>query len=169
MPRNEERTEQVQALRGYARLCNVDSCNDWSGRELVTEMMERIRASTGNNQAKKDAEKAFRAYEATFSAEDPMSTPPLVKAAAGFRLRGKSFLFTYNWDFFNKALPDGSRAFKDAEKLWESWLVEKKRMKKELQVVKSSSTLEESLLSNLLGRVHLHWKVELPSQLIIRL
>ena len=42
MPRHEGRLRLVQALRGYARLCNVAQCTDSSGRKLVTEMMDHI-------------------------------------------------------------------------------------------------------------------------------
>ena len=57
MPRHEGRPRLVQALRGYARLCNVAQCTDSSGRKLVTEMMDRIRAASGPDRVQQDAEK----------------------------------------------------------------------------------------------------------------
>ena len=163
MTRCTDRVRHAQALRKHARACNVAVVSDTSGRKLVTEMMERIRAASGPTKAKEDAEKEFKLYEQTFQDEAPLPAPPLQAAAVGFRLRGKSFLFTYNWDFFNKALPDGVPALTDAAELWTLWCTAKKRMKKDLDIVKSSSTLEESLLSKLPGRVHLHWKVDRAS------
>ena len=48
MVRNTGRVGHVQTLRGHARLCGVDSCADEAARQLVTEMMARIRGATGH-------------------------------------------------------------------------------------------------------------------------
>jgi len=68
---------------------------------------------------------------------------------------------TYNWDFLGKPLKDGTPAPADASSLWELWKAWKAEKKEELNVFRSTSTLEQSLESTLEGRLHLHWKVEL--------
>jgi hypothetical protein len=52
----------------------------------------------------------------------------------GFRLRGKSFLFTFNWDFFGRRFPDGTAAAANADALWELWRVWKRGKKAERKV-----------------------------------
>ena len=55
-------------------------------------MMLDIRAASGLEAATlQSAEEAFRRYEHTFGADTDHKQPP-----EGFRLRGKSFLLTYN-------------------------------------------------------------------------
>ena len=78
-----------------------------------------------------------------------------------FRLRGTSFLFTYNWDFLGQAFPDGTSAPRTVEDLWRMWRKWKKQKKKEMGVARSTSTMEESLHAVVDRRVHLHWKVDL--------
>ena len=155
-----ERRAFVQTLRTHGRSCSVDLCRDQASRALVTALMERIRASAGTEADKREAEKAFRLYEATFE-EQPSAGPAPAAAKKGFRLRGRSFLFTYNWDFFGSNLPDGTAALEDAAALWALWLNWKTKLRRKLGIKKHSSTLEESLESKLEGRVHFHWKVDL--------
>ena len=123
-------------------------------------MMEQVRGSAGNQADKRGAEKVFKLYEATFDVL-PKAPQPTAVAKKGFRLRGRSFLFTYNWDFMGRTLPDGTPALKDTAALWALWLPWKTGLRRKLGIKKHSSTLEESLESKLLGRVHLHWKVDL--------
>ena len=82
-------------------------------------------------------------------------------AKSKIRLRGRSFLLTYNWDFFGKATKDGTAPAVGPPELWSAWLVWKKAKKKELGVSRSTSTMEESLNSGLAYRVHFHWKIDL--------
>ena len=155
-----ERIALVKTLRSHGRSCSVALCRDDSGRALVTAMMERLRASAGNTTQKRDAEKSFKLYEATFEEQANTPAAPTTEKKA-FRLRGRSFLFTYNWDFFGRNLPDGTPALKDTEALWALWLTWKTNLRRKLGIKKHSSTLEESLESKLEGRVHFHWKVDL--------
>ena len=100
MPRNADRAGHVQVLQGFARDCKVTPVrSDEARRKAVTEVVERIRTSDGPSAAKRGAEAAFTRYKATFI-DAALATPPPSAPAAGFRLRGKSFLLTYNWDYF---------------------------------------------------------------------
>ena len=113
---NQARLEHVRRMRTAAQLCKVALCRDVAGRQLVAEMMARTRSSSGPASAKADAEKAYKLYEATFEGRDT-ALPVLAGVEADgsaqaetqsdkqFRLRGRSFLFTYNWDFFRRPLP----------------------------------------------------------------
>ena len=160
---NKERENHVADLCDAAGKCGVARIRLSSSAQVVATLAENIKLSEGANYAKRQAEEAFAKYQATFKPEvSSGSAEPLPAAETvdkQIRLRGTSFLLNYNWDFFGKPLPDGTPASADAEALWILWLAWKKRIKKELDVVKSSSTLEESLRSCLLGRVHFHWKV----------
>jgi len=51
----------------------------------------------------------------------------------GFRLRGKSILFTYNWNFLGRRFPDGTPAAASEDALWELWRVWKRLKKAERQ------------------------------------
>ena len=51
-----------------------------------------------------------------------------------FRLRGKSILFTFNWDFLRRAFPDGAPGAASVDALWELWRVWKREMKREHKV-----------------------------------
>ena len=156
---------------------------DDAARPRVKEMMQRIRNSAGGAAVKAKAEEAFKKYEATFSGIVAVSAakiggvrrrlrgknkPGALFAAVARalkpesrRLRGKSFLFTYNWDFFGRKLRDGTASPAGAGELWQLWRAWKKDAKERYGVERSSSTLEQSLDSVLEGRVHLHWKVDL--------
>lgn len=173
MVKNAERIKHVQSLRDAARKCSVQLVADTSGRDAVTGMVAAVRASAGYAGVRKDLEKAFKLYEGTFGADGALEAGGSSAAAAGalaavsskpkkeFRLRGRSFLLTYNWDFFGKRLRDGTAKLESVEALWSLWLAWKKEKKKELGVVKSTSTMEESLHGAEGWRVHFHWKVDL--------
>ena len=118
-------------MRDAARLCGVERVKDDAARPRVQEMMQRIRNSSGAAAAaaaaaKAKAEEAFEKYEATFSVTVAISAAKVggvrrrllgkKKPGALFsavarahkqesrRLQSKSFLFTYNSDFFGRKL-----------------------------------------------------------------
>ena len=148
----ENRKRHVQTMRKFARLCGVGLERDDAKRDKVQAFAAAILASTGPEEAKRSAAEAFRQYEQTFEE---------CAASSAFRLRGKSFFFTYNWDFLGTAFPDGHPAAACPGELWGLWCAWKAETKKRLKVMRSTSTLEESLHSPTPGRVHLHWKVDL--------
>ena len=78
-------------------------------------MMDAIRASSKYMSLKDDVDGKFNEYEQTFSKATDEEAGPEAQAEAEraslvssnekrreFRLRGTSFLFTYNWDFFGR-------------------------------------------------------------------
>ena len=72
----------------------------------VEKMLQSIIASAAAD-VKTEATKVFEKYQSSFTAE--LESPVVQSAnAERFRVRGRSFLFTYNWDFFNKAFIDGA-------------------------------------------------------------
>ena len=101
MVKHPERQKCIQNLNSAAKQCGLQRVSDESGRPKVLELLKKIRQSAGPVAAKTSAESAWTKYEATFSqpaaSQDEQETQP----AKAFRLRGKSFLFTYNWDFLN--------------------------------------------------------------------
>ena len=128
--------------------------------------MDAIRAADAPARAKAEAETAFCAYAATFVAQ-PGRAPggplprPVPEPDENVRLRGKSFLFTYNWDFFHVPLPDGSRHAASTDALWAEWMQWQSLKARTQGVIQSTSTMEESLASPTEHRVHFHWKVNL--------
>ena len=167
MVQSEERREKVKKLREFARTCRVAVVRDDAGRQQIGEMMQRIRRAKGHADTKRDAEAVFKLYEGTFAIQPVVAPVAALGASADTdtatsnRIRGRSFLLTYNWDYFGKALPDGTSALADAGSLWSLWLTWKRQQKKNLGVTRSTSTLEESLGSALVGRVHFHWKIDM--------
>ena len=120
--------------------------------------MARIRrvkpkGSEATKNAKKDVTEVYGLWQATFAtgadspaeevegsgdeseecdavvvpAEDANQAMP---PASPFRLRGKSFLFNYNWDFFGKPFPDGTPPAADVAGLWHLWKTWKNDKKK---------------------------------------
>ena len=170
MVRNAERERFVQFLSEVARACGLQGIRGDASRTKVNQMMENIRRSTGPEDSKASAETTFVSYEATFPAtteaaqvkterEEVAQAPS--QDTKEFRLRGRSFLCTYNWDFLSKALPDGTPPPATAEELWCMWVAWKEKFEQQRKVTKSSSTLEKSLASDQLDRLHVHWKVDL--------
>ena len=171
-----ERKRLRQQLRRCAHACGVDRCRDDAGRQKVKEMVEAIRAADGPAESQEEAEQAYASYEATYAAAPPQEAAADagagaaagqegVQAGGGFRLRGKSFLFTYNWKFLSRPRPDGTPPAQSEEALWNEWKAWKKARKKALGIRQSSSTLERSVKSRHKGRVHFHWKVNLATAL----
>ena len=115
MVRHTAREKVVRDLAAIARTCGVEAVRGDAARNKVIEMRDAIRNSEGDATSKQAAEDSWKAYEVTFPTED-VQAPSQGQAEAqepnqqtpGFRLLGKSFLFTYDWDFLGKALPDGT-------------------------------------------------------------
>ena len=162
-----ERKKHVQALRACARACGVRLVRDDAGQERVRAFAAAIDASAGPARQKAAARTAYAAYARSWLAEEvprPKARGPAARGhGAEFRLRGKSFLVTYNWDFCNEAFPDGSPPVASPEALWAAWRAWKASKKQELGVKQSTSTLERSLRSSLEGRMHIHWKKNLEA------
>ena len=113
MVRNAERIACVRTLRALALRCGVERVRDCAGKEAVEAMMARIRASDGDGlvEARAEAEAEFKRFLATYQEQAVEQGPAEVEhrsdpATEKKRLRGTSFLFTYNWRYMNKALPD---------------------------------------------------------------
>ena len=164
-PVRKRRQKLVKELRGVARACGAEQVRDDVGREKVKEMFQDINTRKLSDKQKAAAEKAFKAYEETWptsgtGVQKVVATEPEKAEAspqpATFRLRGTSFLFTYNWDFFQKAFPDGSAGAANCEELWKLWVNWEAQRAKELGVVQSTSTLERSLHTSGAERVHFH-------------
>ena len=89
------RKTQVRALRRLAAHCNdVQPVRDDSGKERVEQFAKQLSKSKFlSAPQKQEVATALEAYLATFSG------PPAgqeVVSSTGFRLRGRSFLLTYN-------------------------------------------------------------------------
>ena len=153
-----ERRTFVQTLRRLAKTCGVAHARDDARKEKVEEMGQKLASSTLGPDAKKEAADALRGYLGTF-----LPTPAEARAQTALkqRLRGTSFLFTYNWDFLRRNLPDGTASPGTVGQLWHLWKTWKAQKTQELGVKLSTSTLEASLHSSTPDRVHLHWKVNL--------
>ena len=116
---HEARRTHVQHLRRLARECGAPVVRDDAKREKVNEMINAIRQALGPPEVKASAEAVFLHYEKTFetvavaaTTEESAVIPP------GFRLRGKSFSFTYNWDYLNRDLPDGTPYLASTADVW---------------------------------------------------
>ena len=116
MEKATERKNLVKELRAFARQAGVTQVRDDSSRARVEAMFQSIVASAAAD-TKSQATKVFDQYKASFKVE-PVSLPVQSVATETFRLRGRSFLFTYNWDFFHKALPGGALAEAGNASLW---------------------------------------------------
>ena len=107
----EARRGHVKLVRKAARSCGrlaAELCKDSAGREKVQVLAQKVEASDGDAEFKAAASAAFAAYLATYGeaggAEEEGGNEE--EEEKGFRLRGTSFLFTYNWGFFGKPFPD---------------------------------------------------------------
>ena len=160
-----QRKTHVKALRACARACGIPLVRDDVGQERVRTFAASIAASRGPRTEKAKARDAYRAYAATWPAPDgplPLAAQQVPNPDRGqVRLRGTSFLLTYNWDFFHAPFPDGTPGPASPEALWACWRDWKAEKKQYLRVKLSTSSMERSLNSDLAGRVHIHWKVNL--------
>ena len=98
------RVESVQAMRRAARECGVALIKDGFGRARVAEFARLVEASGGPAASKEAVAAAFFRYKGTWAEQTPAEAPTIQAQApqGGFRLRGKSFLLTYNWDFLGR-------------------------------------------------------------------
>ena len=107
------------------------------GKTRVEAMAKAIADSGGSATTKTAAKKALQDYLKTFPSLAGSSAAPLPVADAsrrkGFRLRGSSFLFTYNWDFFGSSLPDSTPKLADKEEVWSLWKAWKANKKNTMQ------------------------------------
>ena len=156
-----ERKKQVQRLRKVAKRCGIGVIRDDANKDQVLAFAQSIADSGGSDSDKTLAESALAAYKATW--------PVLVRNVQGaaprqpkpFRFRGASFLLTFNWQFLARPLPDGAGPYGSPALLWKAWKVWKAEKKRELKVVLSTSTVEQSLKSADEDRLRIHWKVNL--------
>lgn len=154
----------MQAIITAARQLGVarhELIRDDAAKDKVQAFVAMLRlTSTPPDSARKDVEQAYKKYLATFARAAAVSAPSTATLSLPKRsLRGRSFLLTYNWDFFGRAMPDGTPAFTTEQDLWDNWTAHKQGPSQALQVVQDTDTLERSLLSALEGRVHVHWKI----------
>ena len=98
-------------------------------------MVASILASGTSDDQKDSARKTHAEYEATFGLPEPVVE---VVSRGVFRLRGTSLLFTYNWEFCTRALPDGTPPFASTSELWKEWRKCKAEAKQRLGVKLSS-------------------------------
>ena len=119
------RKGHVQALRAAAKKCKVPLIRDDVGRERVTEFAGAIRDSTGPADQKQSAAAAFEAYELIWPTAVPTPQPP-----GGWRMMGRSFLLTYNWDFLGRPFKDGTPPAATTAELWGLWRLWKKEKRK---------------------------------------
>ena len=159
------RRELVQAIRRAGASCHVACIRDTANRADVEAFVSKIKESAGPIAAKSSAQESLATYLATFSkpkTKKHKSTGKTDTTSSGARrVRGKSQLCTYNWDFLGTPLPDGLPPAKSAADLWRMWGTWEAERTVRLGVKRSTSTMEESLLSDCDGRVHFHWKVDL--------
>ena len=160
----------VQSIRQAGGRCFIRGMPDDAGRKRVESFVRRVLESAGPAKAKSLARASLTAYLATFQ-DSPAGTgskkskkstaAPSTSTPKPRRVRGKSQLFTYNWDFLASNLPDGTPPARDAAHLWDMWQSWEAEAQVRLCVHRRTSKLEESLLSDCDGRVHIHWKVDL--------
>ena len=86
------RRAHVQTLRRLGRQAGVTVVSsDDAGRKKVTEMVARVRKSSGCDELKKEVEAAFQRYTGTFNKPEPTANPALpATPEKKMRLRGRS-------------------------------------------------------------------------------
>ena len=118
-------------MRKAAKAAGVhhsDLPKDNASREKVQALARKVEESNASAAQKAEVAAAFKAYEDSWPVEEDECEEDyeLVK---GFRLRGTSFLLTYNWDFFGTDFPDGTPAAASPGGLWRLWKVSRSRIK----------------------------------------
>ena len=172
-----QRRPQIQILNALAKDYKARPCARDARMQEVAEMAGKIRKKEAlTDEDKQKLDTALGLFRGSFKrgrqdeeeANQGDQPAPAAAAAAAAEekpkkraLRGRSFLLTYNHDFFNKAFPDGTPAVQTTGELWRLWKKWKNEKIQELGVSRSTSTLERSLHSPLEGRVHFHWKADL--------
>ena len=92
----------VQSLRKAAKKCGVPLVRDSASRAKVEEFAQAVLDSDGPGEEKTAAERALEAYLATWPTEgddeeeEEEEQEEEDEEGTGFRLRGRSFLLTYN-------------------------------------------------------------------------
>ena len=105
----ETRKAFVQQLRWLVRECGVPLVRDDASRERVVAFTEAILASGATAELKDKVRTLLRKYQATWPSEATalplQSDSPRPVDKGEYRLRGTSFLLTYNWDFLHLPFP----------------------------------------------------------------
>jgi hypothetical protein len=163
------RRQCVRELRALARRCGtVPTERDDVGEGKVLEMVSALGAATLAEDTRQQVEAATQAYLDTFGDVPAVPAPglaqPLAAGRKPFRLRGTSFLLTYNWLFLSRRLPDGTAAPTTHEGLWALWLAWKANKKKELHVTQSTSTMAPTTHEGLWA-LWLAWKANKKKEL----
>ena len=102
----QRRKKLVRKLRECAKLAEVQLERDDASRSKVRALFDRV-AAKGCAVATAKAATACEEYETTWGNTNADKAEESAELKV-LRLRGKSFLFSYNWDFFNKDFPDGT-------------------------------------------------------------
>ena len=103
---SDNRKRLVQRLRALGRKCGIELIRDSAARDKVQVFAQAIAGSSGAAQDKEAAAAIYLEYEATWPAEEPEADDDgegedqEEQEEPVNRLRGKSFLFTYNWGTF---------------------------------------------------------------------
>ena len=149
------------------RAVGVEQAADNAAKDKVMQMVDGLRAKRLGQAKRKQLDSAVAGFLSTYPETSAAcgTGDGVGKQGNGFRLRGRSFLLTYNWLFTKKNFPDGTPKAASNDDLWSLWVAWKATKQKELRVSQSTSTVEESLNSSDDGRVHIHWKVNLHNPL----
>ena len=83
---------------------------DNASRDKVQALARQVESSSAGAAQKAAVAAAFKAYEDTWPPEEEDEQDD-EDEVVGFRLRGTSFLLTYNWDFFGKPPWIGGRTW----------------------------------------------------------
>ena len=135
-----DRRELVKVLRASARTHGVAQVRDDASRDKVMQMVTALRAKSLERDDRKALEDIVEKYLQTFS--DGQAAVAQGEAQDSYRLRGCSFLLTFNWLFTSRSFPDGTPPAASNAELWRTWRDWKARKKKELGVTQSSSKME---------------------------
>ena len=104
-------------MSALAVKCGLEAVNSQASQRTVRDLVASIRKSAGPEKNKTEAGKVLAAYEQTFAehaAASESASPSAAKPVENksFRLRGCSFLFTYNYGFC-KSCPWSGRIHAD--------------------------------------------------------
>lgn len=173
------RRSLIQSLRRAGVVCNIHGISDDASRPRVEAFVNTILASAGPSKAKALARASLAEYVSTFKGDaqgasdkktkkrarsrKTVTGPAVTNGPPLRRVRGKSHLFTYNWDFLGSPYKDGSAHARDAEELWQQWQTWEAQAQSRLGVSRHSATIEQSLNADCDDRLHIHWKIDLES------
>ena len=124
MPRSKERYDSIASLRQLAQEFEVTPCSRNAVLEDVEKMVKALRKKRLNKKQRESLESAYLivagpSLDSATAAEEQPAVQPAEENKR--RLRGRSFLFTYNWHFFGRCLPDGTSPFGGVAQLWKEW------------------------------------------------